>query len=305
MSISSINFKPIKENSQTHNERVSDLDYVYSDLTKNNESWKAEEVGERLKKIQSYCKEVTGRKMQKNTEPIREAVVNLEPHHDMKDLKRLASVLKASHGIECFQIHIHRDEGKSRRELNYHAHMVFDWVERDPNAIVIQQRKIKNAPCAGMFENVQVKGQGKTKKLNKADLSQIQTLVAKTLGMERGELKENSNRQRLEPIEYKRKQEEKRVAELQSKVKDLEQKEKRVAELQSTVKDLEQKKNNLVGRHRKYLEEFRAAEEEHGSLEEFSKARKAYLVLESRIEEREGKSYQDFLEERKRQRRTN
>ena len=61
-------------------------------------------------------------------------------------------------------------------------------------------------------------------RLTRADMSQIQTLVAKDLNMERGDLKENSNRQHLEAIEYKRAEEEKKVKALELEVKDLEQK---------------------------------------------------------------------------------
>ncbi len=97
-------------------------------------------------------------------------------------------ILKKSKGIKCIQIHIHRDEGKSKDDLNYHAHMIFDWQDEKT---------------------------GKMLRLNKLDMSEIQSLVAKSLNMKRGILKTNSNRERLEPIEYKRQQEELKLKELQ------------------------------------------------------------------------------------------
>ncbi len=190
MAKSSINFKPVKSTSAVHNERGEELDYVYKDLSQNNSTWKVAEVEAKKQEILAYCKQVSGRKMQKNAEPIREAVVNLESHHDIASLRRLAATLKATKKIDCFQIHIHRDEGKSKEQLNYHAHMLFDWQD---------------------------KSTGRTIKLNKTDLSEIQTLVAESLSMERGELKTNSNRERLEPIEFKRQQEEIRLKELKKK----------------------------------------------------------------------------------------
>lgn len=202
MAKSSINFKAVKANSKVHNERLKEYDYVYSDLTENNEAWKSSEIIDKQKEIANYCKKVSGRKLQKNAEPIREAVVNLNPHHTMKDLRKLASELKEQKGIECFQIFIHRDEGKSREDLNLHAHMVFDWQD---------------------------KTNGKMKRLNRIDMSEMQTIVAKSLGMERGELKENSNRERLESVEYKRQQEQLRLQELQQQVA-LEQKKNTAAE---------------------------------------------------------------------------
>ncbi len=194
---SSINFKPVKPNSQYHNEREGFLDYVFADLSSNNETWKQAEISGRLKHIHFLCKEISGRKLQKNAEPIREAVVNLNSNHGLSDLQRLSEELKSRYHIECFQIFIHRDEGKNREELNYHAHMVFDWQDKET---------------------------GKMRKLSPIDLSQIQTLTSSILHMERGELKVNSNRERLEAIEYKRVQEEKKLVALQSDVNELEKK---------------------------------------------------------------------------------
>jgi len=202
MAKASINFKPIKANSEHHNERKGEnLKYVHSDLTPNNESWKADEIDSKLSKIQKFCKEVSGRKLQKNAVPIREGLVNLNGHHTMQDLKVLADELHVKFGIECFQIHIHRDEGVSKDKLNYHAHMVFSW--QDLNT-------------------------GKTLKLHRHHMSKIQTVVASALGMERGELRENSNRERLEVIEYKAQQEELRLQELQEQNDSLEQKKNKV-----------------------------------------------------------------------------
>jgi hypothetical protein len=197
MAKASINFKAAQPNSKVHNERLVELDYNYPELSRNNESWKIDEIDARLKFVKSECKRISGRKLQINAEPIREAVVNLNSHHTMEDLKNLANDLQKEKGMRCFQIHIHRDEGKSREDLNYHAHMLFDWTDQKT---------------------------GNTLKLTKVDLSQIQTIVAQSLKMERGELKVNSNRERLEPIEYKRQQEELKLEKLQAEVAVLEQK---------------------------------------------------------------------------------
>jgi len=222
MAKASIHFSPIQSNSEAHNERSTKLDYNFPELEKNNESFVLERVATREKAINSYCKKVSGRKLQKNAEPIREAVVNLNSHHTMADLKRLATVLKEKKGIDCFQIHIHRDEGKSRDELNYHAHMIFDWQD---------------------------KATGKTLKLNRADLSQIQDLVAETLEMQRGELRVNSNRERLESIEYKRQQEELRAKEAEIRAKEAREKtkaqEKVLSDIVSDLNVLEGKKKQL------------------------------------------------------------
>lgn len=210
MTTASINFKPVKSNSKIHNERLVSLDYNYPELSVNNESWKAAEIQDRAKEIAQLCKKLSGRKMQKNATPIREAVVNLNPHHTMEDLQRLAKDLEKEKGISCFQIHIHRDEGVTKDNLNYHAHMLFDWQD---------------------------KHKGKMKRLSKIDMSQIQTIVADSLNMERGQLKENTNRERLEAVQYKRQQEELRLQKLQKQVELLEQKKNRAAQANTAARE--------------------------------------------------------------------
>lgn len=225
MAKASIHFSPIQSNSEAHNERSTRLDYNFPELEKNNESFILERVATREKAINSYCKKVSGRKLQKNAEPIREAVVNLNSHHTMADLKRLATVLKEKKGIDCFQIHIHRDEGKSRDELNYHAHMIFDWQDKTT---------------------------GKTLKLNRTDLSQIQDIVAETLQMQRGELRVNSNRERLEAVEYKRQQEEIRLKEAEIKAKEAAQE---VRDSKVVLSDIKKDLDVLEGKKRQVFNE--------------------------------------------------
>jgi len=203
---SSIHFREASPTSEAHNLRQVKLDYNEPSLEVNNESIVVESIADRLKKVQSHCKKVSGRKLQKNAQVIREAVVNLKPGTSMDDLKRLANELKTEFGINCFQIHIHRDEGHrdpmtGEFKINDHAHMLFDWQDKEKGTVL---------------------------KLNKAELSQIQTLVANVLDMERGQLRVNSNRERLEPIEYKRQQAELQLQQLQEQNNVLEQKKNEV-----------------------------------------------------------------------------
>ena len=238
--LSSINIKPVKANSQNHNERLGDLDYVYSELTKNNETWKIAEIGDRYNEIAALTKEKTGRKIQAKATPIREAVVNMREDHTMEDLKRLAADLKKEFNIEAFQIHIHRDEGytkkyKSEGEekgdivLNRHAHILFDWQDKNT---------------------------GKSIKLLRHQTSHMQKVTADSLGMERGELKENSNTERLEAVAFKEKKIHEEIKEMIPKVVLLKKEEFR---LQEETKNLEQKKNEA---ERKY---FSLAKEDFGA----------------------------------------
>lgn len=226
---SSIHFSVVKENSENHNQRKSDLDYVFSDDTKNNTSWISSTIAEKQKEIEKYCKQLSGRKLQKNAQPIREAVVNLYAGHTLADLHKLSEELKGSFGMDCFQIYIHKDEGLKDKEgfkINYHAHMLF------------------------RFQDMKT---GKTLRLNKTDLSKIQSLVAESLGMERGELKENTNRERLEPIEYKRKQEELKFNTLQEQNKVLEQKKNNV---KNRIKELRERFKEMGGEDERETREF-------------------------------------------------
>jgi hypothetical protein len=174
---SSIHVNVVQSNSESHNKREEKLDYVYEDLSKNNESWEQSKISDRLQEIKELCLEKSGRKLQKNAEPIREAVVNIKSTTTMNDLKRLTDRLKTELKIEAIQIHIHRDEGKSRTELNHHAHIVFDWQDKE---------------------------KGTTIKFNKQGLSEMQNIVSEVLDMERGV---TSDKVHLKSLQYKNQQE--------------------------------------------------------------------------------------------------
>ena len=183
---SSIHVNVVQSNSEAHNKREEKLDYVYEDLSKNNESWEQSKISDRLQEIKNLCLEKSGRKLQKNAEPIREAVVNIKSTTTMNDLKMLTDRLKTELKIEAIQIHIHRDEGKSRTELNHHAHIVFDWQDKQ---------------------------KGTTIKLNKQELSQMQNIVSEVLDMERGV---TSDKRHLNSLQYKNQQEAEKLSVLKA-----------------------------------------------------------------------------------------
>ncbi len=94
MATASINFKAVKSSSELHNKREVELDYNFKSLEKNNESFISKSIEQAEKEIQISCKKISGRKLQKNATPIREAVVNLNANHGMSDLKKLADDFK-------------------------------------------------------------------------------------------------------------------------------------------------------------------------------------------------------------------
>lgn len=186
MAQTSIHFQPVKGGSEEHNQRTKKLDYVHHELSSHNDYWQSCSQESRLAFVADNAKAKTGRKMQAKATPIREAVVVIKDTTTMDDLKDLSKRLHDRFGIEVFQIAIHKDEGymksKDGIKLNLHAHLVADWTDHET---------------------------GKSLKLNRNDMSEMQTLVAECLKMERGK---SSEKQHLSAIQFKIKAEEERAA---------------------------------------------------------------------------------------------
>ena len=179
----SINFKAVKFDSEIHNFRKKSFDYIRKDLTPKNEYWMEQKIADRIQKIESYCKEKSGRKLQKNAMPIREAVVVIKENTTMQDLHNLSKRLEEELKIRVFQIVIHKDEGhydKDTKEWkpNYHAHLVADWQDLQT---------------------------GKTLKHQSFHYSKMQDLASECLEMERGV---SGSLTRLEAVEFKIKKKE-------------------------------------------------------------------------------------------------
>ena len=82
------------------------------------------EIEERIQKYQKRM----GRKLPKTTKLLFDAVVNLESHHHLRDVKKLARYLEEKLGTRVINITIHRDEGHieaGKPVINYHAHITF------------------------------------------------------------------------------------------------------------------------------------------------------------------------------------
>ena len=194
----SINFKVAKSDSEIHNFRKKSFDYIRKDLTHKNEYWMEQKIADRLLKIENYCKEKSGRKLQKNAMPIREAVVVIKENTTMQDLHNLSKRLEEELKIRIFQITIHKDEGhydKDTKEWkpNYHAHLVADWQDLDT---------------------------GKTLKHQSFHYSKMQDLAAECLEMERGV---SGSLTRLEAVEFKIKKREEDLKILEERCNEMQQ----------------------------------------------------------------------------------
>jgi len=213
MAKTSINIKPcLVTSSGAHNRRLAEYlanirkekIYIRTDLMANNEAWVSPELGdtsleERNRQIAAMVKKKTGRAMQtkdrervnkktgkvtvvRGSTPIKEGVVVIKEDTTMKQLQRFCEVCKERWGITPLQIFIHRDEGhyqipndKATWKPNYHAHIVWDWMDHDT---------------------------GKSCKLGKKDMSEMQTLLAECLEMQRGIPKKITGKEHLERTDY-------------------------------------------------------------------------------------------------------
>ncbi len=184
----SIHILPVKGGSEQHNKREKELDYIRPELSHLNEYWEEETQMKRLEKIKSKYLSTTGQKMQAKATPIREGVVVIQHSTTKQDLQRLAKVYEERFGIKVFQIALHKDEGYHKAkewQPNLHAHLVFDWTDKS----------------------------GKSIKLNRSDMVEMQTITAEVLGMERGVA---SDKNHLSALQYKNQKEEERIAELKA-----------------------------------------------------------------------------------------
>lgn len=195
MAQTSIHFQAVKGGSEEHNKRTKKLDYVHHELSSQNDYWQSDTQEARLAFVTQNAKAKTGRKMQAKATPIREAVVVIEDTTTMDDLKKLAKRFNDRFGIDVFQIAIHKDEGykksKDGIKLNLHAHLVADWTDHES---------------------------GKSLKLNRNDMAEMQTICAEVLDMERGK---SSEKQHLSAIQYKIAAEEQRAEAIESKTRGL------------------------------------------------------------------------------------
>ena len=184
MGKSSIHIVPVKAGSEKHNQREKELSYVRSDLSHLNSSFVLKSIAEAKQFAEKNGKEKTGRAMQAKATPIREGVLLIGQHHTADDLKKLAVRIEEQFGIKTIQGYCHKDEGHYDKisgewKPKFHAHMVFDWTDH---------------------------ATGKSIKMSRDDMAELQTVVAQELNLERGV---SSSKEHLNAIQYKSQQEEK------------------------------------------------------------------------------------------------
>lgn len=211
------------------------------DLSHQNERWVGvADLPAYLDNLQTLVKDKTGRSMQAKATPIREGVIVIKQDTTIAQLRGLADAIEQRWGIKTLQIYTHKDEGHTDSDgswnPNLHAHIVFDWVNHDT---------------------------GKSIKLSKQDMAEMQTMVADCLEMVRGE---SSDIKHLGAIQYKTQAEEQRLRTLKEKTMKEEQAREQA---QAKAKEVEQKASKqiiadnkmLVGFATDWKKAFKASEE--------------------------------------------
>ena len=188
--------------------------YVIPELSSDNEQWINPDFGNpdlqiHYDNIKRMVKEKTGRAMQEKERerkgkngkiikvagcsPIREGVLLIRPETALADVREFGEECQRRWGITPLQIFLHKDEGhwlsgqpdaedKESFQVgerwfkpNYHAHIVFDWMNHDT---------------------------GKSRKLNDEDMAAMQTLASDILMMERGQSKNVTGKEHLERNDF-------------------------------------------------------------------------------------------------------
>ena len=188
--------------------------YIVPELTADNEQWINPDFGSpelqvHYENIKCMVKEKTGRAMQEKERerkgkngkiikvagcsPIREGVLLIRPDTTLADVRRFGEECQKRWGITPLQIFLHKDEGhwlsgqpdpedmesfqvgERWFKPNYHAHIVFDWMNHDT---------------------------GKSRKLNHEDMTEMQSLASDILLMERGQSKAVTGKEHLERNDF-------------------------------------------------------------------------------------------------------
>lgn len=130
--------------------------------------------------------------------PIREGVCPVKEDTGPHNFRRFIEWMELK-GVHVISIDIHRDEGyqdpvTGKRKYNLHAHVIVDWTDH---------------------------ATGKTAKLNKQDATDMQTVLAESLRMERGESKAVTGAEHLTAQQYREKMARENAARLETRSEEL------------------------------------------------------------------------------------
>ena len=179
----------------------------------------------------------TGKKRERSgCSAIREGCPPIKPDTRIEDFEPFVRWLEV-YGISVISIDLHHDEGHADPDTddlkpNHHAHIIVDWLDHST---------------------------GKTVKIDKEVCKEMQTVLAESLGMERGTPKEDTGIEGLSAIEYKEKMATAHIRQLKQEQEELES---RNAEL---INEQENKETEIAELEVRRIEKQKALDAESGS----------------------------------------
>lgn len=285
MTISSINFQRVrgdKKQALDHIARTTTKEPVYL-LEKSERKPNGFELLQDVEKLHEEQMSLRKKNHSRGKAPelndsLWEAVINLEEHHTMTDVKKVADFIKQKYHLTPTAIAIHRDEGykdKATGEVkyNYHAHVMFYTVEN---------------------------GKSQMRTIGKKALSEMQTEVANLLHMERGQV--NSKTVRLNHRQYREKAREleEKDALYEKEIYNLEQAldtaHDRDLDTQEELLTLKEQKKIVEAERKKYKEEADHIASEYRALQALNKTLHTKEELKQAIASLR-KNYEDRLVE--------
>ena len=166
--------------------------------------------------------EKTNKKLPKNTIKHISGIFNIDENTTKKQIENVIKYLEKSLDTKVIQYSIHKDEGhideNNNKKINYHVHL--EMVGLDSN------------------------GRSVRKKITRQFLRNLQTEVARILGMERGQDVRKTKRKRLDTYEYK-KHKKLLDQELKQKNEEIQKLKKENEELKKRLEELEPTKEQL------------------------------------------------------------
>ena len=225
MATSSIHIETSSAGALIHNERIFSPDYlITNDKSVNDKKhYDNKHISEleKLSKIDYQTHSINNRKLPKTATLIKEAIINLEAHHNLQDLEKVKDTLEKEYGYKITDISIHRDEGyiytdtknyimgrnqyKNLEETPHIAELdkdnkFYEWTLQNNKWIKgdeIKDYKIHYNYHAHIVMLNYDFTKHRTIRNNLKDLSKMQTLVARDLGMERGKCSSYVEAQRI------------------------------------------------------------------------------------------------------------
>ena len=231
--------------------------YFWDEYRHLNQSWRNpsydKPLPELLEDMKVLVKQKTGRAMQckpvettdrktgkKKTRSgcsaIREGCPPIKPDTRIEDFEPFVKWLNG-YGISVISIDLHHDEGHADPDTddlrqNHHAHIIVDWLNHKT---------------------------GKTVKIDSNVCKEMQTVLAESLGMERGTPKEDTGIEGLSAIEYKEKMATAHVRQLKQEQQELENRKSELLKEQAT------KETEIAELEVRRIEKQKALDAESGS----------------------------------------